>query len=62
MERIVHPMLIEVLLSTALTCQESDTLLLRIEKHENLPEMVKNELVETVKDSTNSKCIWDAND
>ena len=55
-------MLIEVLLSTALTCQESDTLLLRIEKHENLPEMVKNELVETVKDSTNSKCIRDAND
>jgi len=55
-------MLIEVLLSTALTCQESDALMLRIERHENLPDMVKVELVETVKDSTNSECMWDAND
>tara|TARA_R100001463_G_C3498572_1_gene218793 strand:+ start:856 stop:1023 length:168 start_codon:yes stop_codon:yes gene_type:complete len=55
-------MLIEVLLSTALTCQEADALMLRIERHENLPDMVKVELVETVKDSTNSECMWDAND
>ncbi len=55
-------MLIEVLLSTALTCQEADALMLRIERHENLPEMVKNELVETVKELINSECIWDAND
>jgi len=55
-------MLIEVLLSTALTCQEADALMLRIERHENLPDMVKVELVETIKDSTNSECMWDAND
>ena len=55
-------MLIEVLLSTALTCQEADALMLRIERHENLPDMVKVELVETVKDSTNSECMWDANE
>ena len=55
-------MLIEVLLSTALTCQEADALMLRIERHENLPDLVKIELVETVKDSTNSECMWDAND
>ena len=55
-------MLIEVLLSTALTCQESDVIMLRIERHENLPEMVKNELIETVKESINFECPWDAND
>ena len=55
-------MLIEVLLSTALTCQEFNAIMLRIERHENLPEMVKNELVETVKESINSECMWDAND
>ena len=55
-------MLIESLLSTTLACQQADALMLRIERHENLPEMVKNELIETVKESINFECIWDAND
>lgn len=55
-------MLIEVLLSTTLTCPQADAIMLKIERHKNLPDMVKLELVETVKDSTNSECIWDAND
>ena len=55
-------MLIESLLSTTLTCPQADAIMLRIKRHENLPDMVKIELVETIKDSTNFKCYWDAND
>jgi hypothetical protein len=53
--------MLELLLSTTLTCQEADALMTRISKHDDLPALVKIELVETVKESA-PECYWDAND
>ena len=57
----VHPMIPELLLYTTISCADADAILLRIGKHKNLPEIIKVELVETVKEST-PDCYWDAND
>ena len=53
--------MVELLLYTALNCQEADALMLRIAKHKDLPPAVVLELVETVKESV-PECYWDAND
>jgi len=53
--------MLELLLSTTLTCQEADALMTRISKHDDLLALVKIELVETVKESA-PECYWDAND
>ena len=55
--------MVEFLLYTTLSCQQTDALMLRILANKNLSDMLKVELVETVKDS-NPKCdfYWDAND
>jgi len=50
-----------ILLNTTLTCPEADELMIRISKHQDLPALVKIELVETVKESS-PDCYWDAND
>ena len=55
-------MLIESLLYATLNCQDSDAIMLRIARHESLPPKVKIELVETVREATESECYWDAND
>jgi len=54
--------MIDLLLYATLSCQDSDAIMLRIAKHESLPPKVKVELVETVRDATETKCYWDAND
>ena len=54
-------MIPELLLYTSLTCEQSSELMLRIEQHKNLPDPIKVELVETVKESA-PQCEWDAND
>jgi len=56
----VHPM-IEFLLYSSLTCQQADSIMLRMENHENLNHQVKIELVEAMKEAT-PECYWDAND
>ena len=53
--------MLELLLYTTLTCPEADELMLRISKHQDLPALVKVELVETVKESA-PECYWDATD
>jgi hypothetical protein len=53
--------MLEFLLYTTLTCKEADELMIRISKHDDLPALVKVELVETVKESA-PECYWDAND
>ena len=55
--------MIELLLSTTMACADADAIMLRINKHENLNEKWKIELVETIKDYT-PECshYWDAND
>ena len=55
--------MLELLLYTTLTCQESDALMLKIKANDNLSDMLKVELVETVRESA-PECdwYWDAND
>jgi len=53
--------MVELLLYTTLSCQQSEALMLRIAKNQDLPPQVKVELVETVREST-PECYWDAND
>jgi len=55
--------MLEVLLYTTLTCEQTSGLILRIQKHQDMPEEVKIELVETVKESApECEWYWDAND
>jgi hypothetical protein len=54
--------MVELLLYTTLTCQSAEAIMLRITSNEDLPPMVKVELVETVREATEIECIWDAND
>ena len=53
--------MVELLLYTTLSCPDADAIMLRIKAHDNLPEAVRVELVETVREST-PHCYWDAND
>ena len=53
--------MLEFLLLSTLTCQQSEAIMLRITRNKDLPPMVKVELVETVKESA-PECTWDAND
>ena len=53
--------MIEFLLYSSLTCQQADTIMLKMKANENLSDVFKVELIETVKDST-PECYWDAND
>ena len=56
----VHPM-IEFLLYSSLTCQQADSIMLRMQNHEDLNNQVKIELIEALKEST-PECYWDAHD
>ena len=56
----VHPM-IEFLLYSSLSCQQADSIMLRMRNNENVSNQVKVELVEAIKEST-PECYWDAND
>ena len=53
--------MLEALFYMNMSCPDTDALILRIQKNQNLEEYLKVELVETVKES-NSKCYWDAHD
>jgi len=53
--------MVDLLLYTTLTCQQSDAIMLRIKANEDLSKMVKIELLETLKEAT-PECKWDAND
>jgi hypothetical protein len=53
--------MIEVLLYTTLTCQQSDAIILRMQENENISNAFRIELVEVMKES-NPECYWDAND
>ena len=53
--------MLEILLYSALTCLEADSIIKKIKAYENLKNNIKIELVETVKESV-PNCEWDAND
>ena len=55
--------MLEILFYSTLTCTQADAIMLRIDTNKNLSNIVKIELVETVKESV-PQCdwYWDAND
>jgi len=53
--------MVDLLLYSTLACADADAIMLRMESYEDLPQQVRIELVETVKEST-PHCYWDAND
>ena len=55
--------MVELLLSTTMSCTDADLIMLRIQKHEHLEAEWKLELVETIKDYV-PQCdyYWGAND
>jgi len=53
--------MLELLFYTTLTCQQTDAIILRMQKNENISNAFRIELVETMKES-NPECYWDAND
>ena len=53
--------MVDLLLYSTLACADADAIMLRVKANEDLPQVVKVELVETVKEST-PHCYWDAND
>ena len=55
--------MLEVLFYTTLTCTQTDAIMLKIERNQDLSNQVKIELVETLKDSApQCEWYWDAND
>ena len=55
--------MVEFLLYTTLTCQQTDAIMLKIKANEYLEDFLKVELVETLKDSApECEWYWDAND
>ena len=55
--------MIELLLSTTMSCADADAIMLRIQKNEHLEAEWKLELVETLKDYVpHCDFYWDAND
>ena len=53
--------MIDILLYTTLTCSQTDAIVLRMQKNENIPAEYKVELIEVMKES-NPDCYWDAHD
>ena len=53
--------MLELLFYTSLTCQQADTIMLKMKANENISNAFKVELIEVMKEST-PECIWDAHD
>ena len=53
--------MIEFLLYANMSCTDASEMLGRVRKADNVSELIKNEVIETVKEST-PHCKWDAND
>ena len=51
----------EILFYANLNCEDAAEMLQRIERHKNLMDSIKQELIVTVKEAT-PHCPWDAND
>tara|TARA_B100000676_G_C18063139_1_gene839155 strand:- start:2012 stop:2173 length:162 start_codon:yes stop_codon:yes gene_type:complete len=53
--------MITILLYSTLLCEDADAIMLRIKAREDMNDIIKVELIDTIKDST-PDCPWDAND
>ena len=54
--------MLELFFYTSLTCQQADTIMLKMKANENLPHAFKVELIEVMKESTPDCYPWVAND
>lgn len=54
-------LMLELLFYSTLTCQQTDAIILRMQKNGNISNSLKIELVEVMKES-NPECYWDAHD
>ena len=53
----------EILLYTTLSCQQTDAVMLRIQANQHIDDVLKVELVETVRESApDCDWYWDAHD
>ena len=53
--------MIELLLYASMTCIDASDLISRVEVNENVSELIRTEVVETIREAT-PHCNWDAND
>jgi hypothetical protein len=53
--------MLELLFYSTLTCQQADSIMLKMKANENISNAFKVELIETVKESV-PECFWDAHD
>ena len=53
--------MVDLLLYSSIACADADAIMLRMKANEDLPQVMRIELIETVKEST-PHCYWDAND
>tara|TARA_R100001510_G_scaffold52816_1_gene53868 strand:+ start:375 stop:536 length:162 start_codon:yes stop_codon:yes gene_type:complete len=53
--------MIDFLLYSSLLCEDADAIMLRIKQKEDMSNLIKLELVDTIMEAT-PDCPWDAND
>jgi len=53
--------MIDFLLYSSLLCEDADAIMLRIKQQEDMSNLIKLELVDTIMEAT-PDCPWDAND
>jgi len=53
--------MVDFLLYSSLLCEDADAIMLRIKQNEELNNIIKLELIDTIQDST-PYCPWDAHD
>jgi hypothetical protein len=54
--------MLELLFYSSLTCQQADSIMIRMRANENIPPEYKVELIEVMKESTPECYPWDAHD
>ena len=53
--------MVELLLYSSLLCEDADAIMIRIKSNEDLNNIIKVELIDTIQEAT-PNCPWDAND
>ena len=53
--------MIDLLLYATISCEDAAAIVQRVDKHEDMMDVIKNEIVLTIQEAT-PDCPWDAND
>jgi len=54
--------MLEFLLSAELICADAKQLVARAKANQDMSDLIKVEIINTIKDATERGCNWDAND